>query len=449
MTDHGRQIGASLFLGLILGSAAFAQSLSDDAPLPGGSYNGRYIGFQPRYGRVPPPRLQESDSKAACLVELGEVIMENEGDVVYDAPFQGQVLAGGNYQAKIWGRAEAVQWWTKGMGAPVLATTSRNGTTQDEAGVLGLRRTTVLFGGHNDVNEGARGGGRYTFGFWADDCHTRGFEFSYLNLETEGTTFEATGDTRNILARPFFSTVTDAEDSRLIVFPDLVDGSLDIDIRSKFETAEILWRRTTSKCGGCVDYYFGYRHAKLEDQIGILEETVSLDGPTEGTQFSLADRFETENEFSGGQFSARLTSYSSPVWSLEWIGKIALGNTRTRAVNHGSTRVTTPNGTTSTQNAGLLVQGTNSGTFTNDEFSTIAELGVTLRRHFAHDFAITFGYTAFLWTDVIRAGDAIDTTINVSQIPPGTLVGESRPAFFPQTSNFWAQGLRLGLEYAY
>ena len=97
----------------------------------------------------------------------------------------------------------------------------------------------------------------------------------------------------------------------------------------------------------------------------------------------------------------------------------------------------------------MLAQGTNSGIFETNEISTITEVGLTLRRQLSYGWSLNCGYNFLFWTDVVRAGEQIDTSINVSQIPPGTLSGEPRPAYTAATSDFWAQGLSFGLEYHY
>jgi hypothetical protein len=39
--------------------------------------------------------------------------------------------------------------------------------------------------------------------------------------------------------------------------------------------------------------------------------------------------------------------------------------------------------------------------------------------------------------------------VNPTQFPPGTLTGPAQPSFTQRTSDFWAQGLNLGLEYQF
>lgn len=64
--------------------------------------------------------------------------------------------------------------------------------------------------------------------------------------------------------------------------------------------------------------------------------------------------------------------------------------------------------------------------------------------------AVTAGYTFMYWTGVARPGEQIDTVVNPSQIPPGTLNGPARPAFNGvNTSDIWIQGISTGLEFRF
>jgi hypothetical protein len=49
----------------------------------------------------------------------------------------------------------------------------------------------------------------------------------------------------------------------------------------------------------------------------------------------------------------------------------------------------------------------------------------------------------------VRPGNVIDTGINPTQIPPGTLVGAIRPAPRLDGSNFWAQGIDVGAVFSF
>jgi hypothetical protein len=99
--------------------------------------------------------------------------------------------------------------------------------------------------------------------------------------------------------------------------------------------------------------------------------------------------------------------------------------------------------------AGLLAQSTNIGTHREDKFSGLGELRITARRRFSRSLSATLGYTLLYWSDVFRAGEQIDPSINTTQVPPGDLDGEPAPFVLSRRTGFWAQGFNLGLEYRY
>ena len=60
------------------------------------------------------------------------------------------------------------------------------------------------------------------------------------------------------------------------------------------------------------------------------------------------------------------------------------------------------------------------------------------------------GYNFMYMSNVVRAGDQIDANVNPTLLPPRTNVtGPALPAFMPKTTDFWAQGISIGLELRY
>lgn len=377
-----------------------------------------------------------------------------ESGAVYDDGMSSEVYAdtwSGNPRggSRLWGRAEYLLWWTKGMNTPALVTTSDAGTNQDQAGVLGLGTTDILFG-NQKLNDASRSGGRFTLGLWLDPAEMSGIEANYFMLGDESSRFSADDDDFSILARPFFNTALNAEDSRLIAFPTLVEGQLTMDMTTSLEGAEVIYRRGASRSPwGEFDYLMGYRYAQLGDRLRIDESTTGLSGPVTGSQIALFDQFEAVNSFHGGQLGLRMLREASPGYTLELLGKFAVGGTRTRTVINGQTTTTPAGGTATTAAGGLLALPTNIGTVEENEFSTITEFGATLRHHITAYTTLSIGYTLLYWSDVARVGDLVDTSVNPSQIPPGTLSGERRPAYDFAPSDFWAQGLNFGLEFRF
>jgi hypothetical protein len=115
----------------------------------------------------------------------------------------------------------------------------------------------------------------------------------------------------------------------------------------------------------------------------------------------------------------------------------------------GSTLVETPGGGAATSLGGLLAQGTNIGNFEEDTFSAMPELGLRVNYEISDRWRATVGYSLIYWSQVARAGEQIDSMLNLSQLPPGPLTGAPLPAFRFVTNDFWAQGLDVGVELHY
>ena len=94
---------------------------------------------------------------------------------------------------KFWVRPEYLLWWERGFSTPPLVTTSPSGTSQSDAGILGMPGTTILAG--NDVEgNGARSGERISLGYWLDPCREYGIEAIYngLGQQTWQSAFDST-----------------------------------------------------------------------------------------------------------------------------------------------------------------------------------------------------------------------------------------------------------------
>lgn len=133
---------------------------------------------------------------------------------------------------RFWFRGEYLRWWTEGMDAPPLVTSSPAGTPQAQAGVLGEPNTQVLFGG-GELNDDAANGLRLQSGLWLTPENSFGIEAEYFQLFEQDDNFAASGDGAPILARPFFDITNDRETAQLVSFPGVVAGT----VRATSETA--------------------------------------------------------------------------------------------------------------------------------------------------------------------------------------------------------------------
>jgi len=356
-----------------------------------------------------------------------------------------------------WVRAEYLLWWVDGVNTPPLLTTSPLGVDRDAAGVIGQPGTRALFGG-DDLADGARSGGRISFGLWLDPCTTTGIQGSYFGLADEREEFRAVSGGDPILARPFFNLEPgmEGQDAEFISFPGLFSGQAEAHAETRLQGADVLIRRALCRTA-ChrIDLLVGWRYNRLDDKVFFQDSRTVLSGDTGltvGTEFEEFDRFETENSFHGATIGA-ISSFCKCRWTFELAMKLALGNNHSQVNIDGQaiSRVPLPGGGVqeAVTPAGLLAQATNIGSFENDEFAVIPELGVTIGYDVTCNLTATFGYTFIYWSNVARAGDQIDLDLNLSQLAPGGLVGAPRPAFPWATTDMWAQGLSLGMEYRF
>ncbi|MCA9162969.1 MAG: BBP7 family outer membrane beta-barrel protein [Planctomycetales bacterium] len=351
-------------------------------------------------------------------------------------------------------RGEYLQWWIQGNSTPPLVTTSTPGTARANAGVLGLNSTTVLVGG-DALDDGLRFGGRLTLGHWFDDGQMTGIEFSLMGLGGDDTNINFASNGAPILARPFFNQNLNQQDAQLAAFPGVVTADqLSVMTDSEFYSANILLRhnwRTGSH--GHIDLIGGYRYARFGEGLLITEDLTVVDpgaGVPVGTTFDIQDRFDASTDFHGGEIGMITEFYHGPV-SFSFLTKLAIGGVRQRVVIDGSTTVTQPNTPPVTTDAGLLALPSNSGTFTNNEFALLPELNATATYQVSSCLAITLGYNLLYLTEAVRTGDQIDTTLDLTQIPPnGAAVGPlTRPIANIQSTSLWAQGISVGAELSF
>ena len=343
----------------------------------------------------------------------------------------------------VWFRGEEVIYSTKGGNLPTLLTTSNAAGT----GIPGDAGYAVLLG-NDPLNAGSHPGGRLELGAWLDCSHDVGIEFTYLGLRPSTDTVSFTNAGTSVLARPFFNVATNAYDSQLLASPTapIIAGSLVAVSKDEFAAMEALWRRALTHGDWYrIDLLAGFRYQRLDDSLS-LTGTITTDGLVSN------DLFAARNEFHGAEVGF-LTEWRCCRWSMETNLKVALGNTHSRVNIQGHS---TQNGQSPAAgtDGGLLALQSNIGEYNNNQFSVVPELSATLAYNLTQRLRLTAGYTFMYWSTVARVGDQIDTNIDPNQGPQfGTAVPPAglKPAP-PQPlrmSDYWAQGVNLGLDYKF
>jgi hypothetical protein len=335
------------------------------------------------------------------------------------------------------------------MDFPTLVTTGLAGTAPQDAGVFGTAGTQTLLG-QGDLDNSGQSGVKIT-AEWAlcpDNC--RGLEFSYFGLDSSTSSFSMDSFGNSILARPVFDTETNSEAATLVGFPNLTSGSILVEASTELQGGEFLFRRAVAdRCDTRLDLMFGYRYGQLEERLGISQSTEWIGAQSNvipGTTQDLFDEFNTNVEFHGGElglaYNRRLNC-----WVLDVTMKVAFGQNRSEVSIDGRTVNSVPGGGSATFGGGLLAQQTNAGTYEDETFGIIPELGVRLNRDLTERLRFSVGYNLFYWTKVLRPGDLIDR--EVSQFPPEDPRGTEQPAVQFEPTTFAAQGLSLGLKYKF
>ncbi len=355
----------------------------------------------------------------------------------------------------VWFHAEGLVWWLQGNRLPALVTTSPTTVPRDQAGVLGDPHTSVLFGDER-VDDQVRGGFRTAMGVrlghWFDSLMDSELEFGVMWLgdgQTSGDFYAASlGDP--ILARPFYNAALDAPDSQLIAFPDLVVGDILIETSSDLlSTGAVVRQAWLRHEDARLDWLAGYRYARLREELYASEHLISteLGGPIAfGTTFDVLDEFRTRNEFHGGDLGLQLWTHMHG-WTVEVLGKVAVGAVARTVEINGSTLVEPGVGDASLTSGGLLTAPTNIGRYQSCRFSALPELTIRFRRPISRFFTFSVGYTAMLLDHVVRTGDQLDVVVNPTQLGNGVLAGPPRPTVLMNDSTLWVHGLTIGLEW--
>jgi hypothetical protein len=360
---------------------------------------------------------------------------------------------------RVFGSAEYLVWWVKpGVPTPPLATTGAAAT----GGILGSGAAVVL--GSQELDYGQESGIRATAGFWIDKQGHAGIELTGLWLPNRSVSGAIFSDVNGnpLIARPIVNAQLNQEASFLLATPGQLAGGVDFTSSSQFYGAETNFVGSIyrSKCL-TADTLFGFRYAHLQESLNIASNTTVLPGGIAafngnpvgpGGMLSLTDRFETRNEFYGGQLGARMQVRRSRFFA-EVEGKVAFGNVHENMAINGATTLVGVDGSTATLPGGLLAVGSNSGFFSRDVFTFIPEGSAKVGVHITNCITAFVGYTFIYWFDAARPSEQIDRTVNPSLVPAnlafGSGTGPNRPMATFNHSDFWAQGVNFGLEVRY
>ena len=357
--------------------------------------------------------------------------------------------SGASAQVGLSGSAEYLLWWTKDSPAapPLLST-----------GTLGDPDFSVVFGGR-PYDAGAQPGGRFRLGYRVDDewgLEGIGFFLPTTSVTRTVSSSGAPGSVRLVI--PVFRLEEGQEGRLTIANPNEFHGAVRESFTTNLHGAELnVTRRLAGAAGWRVDALAGFRYLRLRETLGLAANSVALDV---ADVFNVADVFETTNRFYGAQAGVK-GEWARDRWFVEGSAKVALGVMR-ESLDVAGTLVTNDFndlGDPQTFVGGVFAQPTNIGRHRRDRFAVVPEVGLKLGYRLTSWASLFVGYTFLYASAMARPGDQIDRSVNTTQAvafqppqtpaPPVALVGPAGPAARLRDSDFWAQGLSVGVSFSY
>jgi hypothetical protein len=348
---------------------------------------------------------------------------------------------------RFWGSGDYLLWWIKNGRVPPLVTAGGNG-------VPGSQGTRVLVD-NLDFNDDFRQGGRFALGYQFETAPSLGVEARYFFLSDQQTDERFSSSGEPVLARPFINLATGRPDTTFITSPGVASGTVTIGAQTSLSGVEA--NLTASLI--CSDTFYvaalgGFRFLRLEDSLTIGEQFLVAPGVPGfgGNTAILQDEFRTVNRFYGGQVGLETGGRLGRL-TIDFRGKIALGQMQQVAHVNGVLNKLAPDGSVTSFQGGLFALRSNIGRHQRDELAFVPEVGLNVGWQLTRHVNLYAGYS-FLWVSTVaRAGEQIDPVVNETQFPlrsgNGPLVGPARPAFHFAGTDFWAQGLNVGLELRY
>ncbi|MCI0683306.1 MAG: BBP7 family outer membrane beta-barrel protein [Gemmataceae bacterium] len=345
---------------------------------------------------------------------------------------------------------EYLHWWVRPIDSPALLLV-------DGAPVTA-----------SDVDAFDRQGARFTIGRWLPNPHGLwGLEgtIMFTGLRRARNTYQSNGV--QLLEHPFIDAGTGAPDSLPVAIdPPALDpreGLTEIEAASRMFGFEVNFRRELCRTScGHLDLLFGYRQFHLDEAIAVRDRVIYDTAPIPLSDATVigVDEFGTHNRIFAGQIGLDGEVNWRRLYVGAW-GKFAVGGNDEVINVSGWTvvqptpgRLPPPPQTNGKSFAGsVYTQASNIGSFSDSQLTVLPEVGVNVGYKITDNWRLGAGYNFLYINNVVRPGDAIDTTISRTQIPqlqplaPAPGPRPAPPSFIE--SAYWAHGLTVHMEIRY
>lgn len=341
-----------------------------------------------------------------------------------------------------WFSVESLLWFSEQERTPALIATAPGGVFP----VLGSATGT-----YSDVSRGMMPGLRAEGGVFVDEDQKFGFGGRAYGIFQDADEYQVASNGSTSIGIPFFNInpAVTAEDAYLVAYtsPANVPVSVgeawarsDLDMFGAEGSLRALLGRGKNHR---FDLIAGYTYSKIKNSVGLRTQSTNLftgDLIPDGTIFTTDEFIATENEFNGGHVGL-MGSVSRKRLNIQTLTKVSFGNMRQRYLASGYTIEEFGAVSTATE-GGIFTNASNIGSFEQDVFAFIPELGVKLGFQANDNVQATVGYTCMMWSSVGLAGDQVQRHLDST----GTFASPIRGF---QESSFWMQGLDLGLTLTY
>lgn len=340
--------------------------------------------------------------------------------------------------------AEALVWWMKSSPTPVPIITD---------GLYGRAGTNVLLGG-GDADTNPNPGLRVSAGYVVDPLWGIEGNFLYIGERSTSNGVESSGQHGSTdLLVPFFDVTGNRENVTEISFSPVYKGSATTEFTNSMMGAELnAVRAMPSDKPWDVRLIGGFRWLQLEESYTITTSS-SFIPPIPADVWITTDRFDATNNFYGAQFGGR-ARYQSDPWFATGVLKVGLG-AMVQKVDVSGSLVTNDfgaSGANQTFPGGYFALPTNIGNYSRTVFAVVPEVQLNVGLRITPSVSIVAGYSFLYASDVARPGKQINRNINPTQSvsyvgePPATRAGPAQPDFSFDSSDFWAQGVSLGID---
>ena len=356
---------------------------------------------------------------------------------------------------RVWGEVDFVLMATRRapIGVPLVTTGPANDPL---AGYLSSANTRIVIG-NETFNQGISSGGRLRAGFWFDDYKSLGLEFAGFLVASPRSSITTGSNGDVVLSRPVdLPTGPGVYD---IAFPTFVRGSFLVESIQRFGGAEANFvgfligdQRFSFEVLGGLRFLSLEESLRLRYQVNNLQPMLAFGGdllPVDSL-ITAVDSYSTRNHFYGGQVGGRL-DWNYGKFNLGASAKLALGVNDQRLTINGST--TRFDGATSLYAGGVFANASNIGRYDTSRFAMVPEFGLKAGWWITPNIRVHLGYNLILWTDVLRPGNQISRSVDPALVPldrnfnPLNPVNRVTPTYL--RSDFWAEGLILGLDFRF